>query len=128
MSSNNNTSDSASIIVVDEEMELSSLFEKFLTKEGYDVVSFSDPVLALEHFKQNSNRYSLIITDMRMPQICGIELAKKIKEINKNIKIFLMTAFDTRDLESNPDFQAVNIDRLLQKPISFSGLRKMINV
>ena len=58
----------------------------------------------------------------------GIELAKKIREINQNVKIFLMTAFDTRDLESNPDFQAANIDRLLQKPIHFSELRKLVNI
>jgi len=62
-----------------------------------------------------------------MTGMCGIELAKKIKEINKNVKIFLMTAFDIRDLQSNPDFQSANIDRLLQKPVPFSELRTMIN-
>jgi CheY-like chemotaxis protein len=99
-----------------------------LIKEGYDATSFSDPLLALEHFKQASNKYSLIITDMRMPGMCGIELAKKIREINENVKIFLMTAFDIRDLKSNPDFQAANIDRLLQKPIPFSELRTIIKI
>ena len=127
MSSANALIDPNSVIVVDDEIELSSLFETFLIKEGYNVLSFSDSVMALEHFKRNSNRYSLIITDMRMPGMCEIELAKNIREINKNVKIFLMTAFDIRDLENNPDYKATNIDRLLQKPIVFSELRKMID-
>jgi response regulator RpfG family c-di-GMP phosphodiesterase len=68
-----------------------------------------------------------MITDMRMPGMCGLELAKKIKEINDKIKIFLMTAFDISDLEDNSDFKVACIDRLLQKPIRFSELRGMMN-
>ena len=65
---------------------------------------------------------------MRMPGMCGIELAKKIRENNEKIKIFLMTAFDIRDLENNPDYKAAKIDKILQKPIRFSELREMINI
>ena len=116
-----------SIIVVDDEMELASLFKTFLINSGYNAVSFSDPLLALEYFKETPNKHSLIITDMRMPGMCGIELAIKVRENNEKIKIFLMTAFDIRDLENNPDYKAAKIDRLLQKPIRFSELREMIN-
>jgi DNA-binding response OmpR family regulator len=113
--------------VVDDEIELATLFKSFLQNEGYDAISFSDPLVALEYFKETSARHSLIITDMRMPGMCGIELAKKIRQINDKIKIFLMTAFDISDLENNSDFKAACIDRLLQKPIRFSELRGMIN-
>jgi DNA-binding NtrC family response regulator len=125
-SSNTYLSSTKSVIVIDDEVELSTLFKTFLRNEGYDAVSFSDPLLALEYFKETSGKHSVIITDMRMPGMCGIELAKKIREINDKVKIFLMTAFDIRDLESNPDFIAARIDKLLQKPISFSELREMI--
>jgi CheY-like chemotaxis protein len=67
---------SRSIIVVDDELELASLFKAFLTKEGYDVVSFTDPVLALEYYKETAAKHSLIITDLRMPGICGLDLAE----------------------------------------------------
>jgi CheY-like chemotaxis protein len=130
MSSNHESSISSpprSVIVVDDEIELATLFKSFLQNEGYDAVSFSDPIIALEYFKETSARRSLIITDMRMPGMCGIELAKKIRQINDKIKIFLMTAFDISDLENHPDFKAACIDRLLQKPIRFSELRGMIN-
>ena len=116
-----------SIIVIDDESELASLFKTILKNEGFEALSFSDPVLALEYFKETSDKHSLIITDMRMPGICGIELAKKIREINDQIKIFLMTAFEIRDLDNNPDYRAARFDRLIQKPIRFSELREMIN-
>ncbi|TVP40158.1 response regulator [Candidatus Nitrosocosmicus arcticus] len=116
-----------SIIVVDDEPDLASLFKEFLKKQGYDVVSFTDPVLAFEYFKESVDKHSLIITDLRMPGVCGIDLAKNIREINSKVKIFLMTAFDTQDLEDREDFKIAGIDRLLQKPIRFSDLRMMIN-
>ena len=118
---------SRSVMVVDDETELAILFKTFLEKEGYKTVSFSDPILALEYFKETSVNHSLIITDMRMPGMCGIELAKKIRESNEKINIFLMTAFDINDLENNSDFKGAKIDKLLQKPVRFSELRKMIN-
>ena len=116
-----------SIIVVDDEVELAILFKEFLENQGYNAISFVDPVMALEYFKQTSDKHSLILTDFRMPGICGIDLAKKIREENSKIKIFLMTAFETLELEDSEDFKIAKIDRLLQKPIRFSELREMIN-
>ena len=55
-----------SIMVVDDEMDLANLFRSFLENEGYNAISFVDPVLALEHFRQTSDKYSLIITDLRI--------------------------------------------------------------
>jgi DNA-binding response OmpR family regulator len=115
-----------SIIVVDDEVELATLFKAFLTNEGYNVISFADPILAFECFKETSDKHSLIITDLRMPGLSGIELAKKIREINTEIKIFLTTAFDTKDLKDQSDFGIARIDRLIQKPFHFSDLREWI--
>ena len=84
-----------SIIVVDDEPELAFLFKNFLTNIGYNVVSFTDPELAFEYFKETPDKHSLIISDLRMPGVCGIDLAKNIREINSKVKIFLMTAFET---------------------------------
>lgn len=120
------SSSARSIIVVDDEVELATLFKAFLTNEGYNVISFADPILAFEYFKETSDKHSLIITDLRMPGLSGIELAKKIREINTEIKIFLTTAFDTKDLEDQSDFKIARIDRLIQKPFHFSDLREWI--
>jgi|SRR6187431_887494 len=116
-----------SILVVDDEQVLASLFKAFLKNQGYNVVSFTDPVGAFEYFKETAGLHSLIITDLRMPGIYGLDLAKKIRKINSNAKIFLMTAFDIGDLKESEDFIKTKIDRLLQKPVRFSDLRQMIN-
>ena len=116
-----------SIIVIDDEIELASLFKEFLEKEGYNVVSFTDPELAFEYYAETANRHSLILTDLRMPGMSGLQLAKNIREINSKVNIFLMTAFDTADLKDNKDFKKANIDRLIQKPVRFTDLRRMIN-
>ncbi len=118
---------SRSIIIVDDEPELTSLFKAFLKNQGYDVISFTDPVLALEYYKKTANKHSLIKTDLRMPSICGIDLAKNVREFDNKVKIFLMTAFDAKDLEDKEEFKNARIDRLIQKPVRFSDLREMIN-
>ena len=121
------SSTTRTIMVVDDEIELANLFKSFLENEGYNAISFMDPVLALEYFKQTSDKPSLIITDLRMPGVCGIDLAKSLRALDSNIKIFLMTAFDATDLEEQPIYIEAKIDKLLQKPIHFSELRTMIN-
>ena len=116
-----------SILVVDDEPELASLFKAFLKTQGYNVVSFTDPVVAFEYFRETVDKHSLIITDLRMPGISGIDLAKSIRQINSKIKIFLMTAFESKDLEDEEYFINARIDLLIQKPVRFSHLRAMIN-
>ncbi len=69
----------------------------------------------------------MVITDLRIPGISGLELAKKVRELNHAVRIFLMTAFDTRDLKNNSDYISARIDKLIQKPVRFSELRVMIN-
>lgn len=115
-----------SIMVVDDEQSLSTLFNDFLTREGFDVVSFTNPLLALEHFKNNSNGFSLIITDLRMPGLNGIEFANKVREFNDQVKIFLTTAFDIQDLMDKPGYLNSNIDKVIQKPIRLHQLRAII--
>lgn len=116
-----------SVMVVDDEQELSTLFKDYLSTHGYDVVSFTNPILALEHFKSNSNGISLIITDLRMPGLNGIEFANKVRELNDNVKIFLITAFDIQDLVDKPGYLDSKIERVIQKPIKLNQLRAIID-
>jgi two-component system, cell cycle response regulator CpdR len=120
------TSPPSSIIVVDDELDLAYLYKQFITGLGFHVVSFTDSLLAFEHFRHNIDAYCLLITDLRMPGMNGIELANKIREVNKTVKIFLVTAFATEDLENRPDFKAAKVDRIIQKPLKFSKLKEII--
>ncbi|HEY0580097.1 MAG TPA: response regulator [Candidatus Nitrosocosmicus sp.] len=124
--SSSSSSQPQDIIVVDDELDLAFLYKQFITGLGFHVVSFTDSLLAFEHFRQNIDRYCLLITDLRMPGMNGIELANKIREVNKTVKIFLVTAFATEDLENRQDFKEAKVDRIIQKPLKFSKLKEII--
>jgi len=116
-----------SILIVEDEIELASLYREFVNDLGYDIDSFTDPSLALEHFKYSSKEYSLVLTDLRMASMSGIELALKMREINDTMKIFLMTAFDVTDIENQIQYKLARIDRIIQKPIKLSILKYILN-
>ena len=115
------------ILIVDDEEELTTLYKEFVRTMGYDAVSFTNPLLALEHYKERVDKYSLIITDLRMPGMCGLEFAHKIRELDSSVKIFLITAFDIADIESKWAVGTAKIDKVIQKPIKLSMLKKTIN-
>ena len=107
------------ILVLDDDFDLSSLVKQILQKQGFkDVSSFTDPLLALEHFRVNHKNYSLIISDVRMPGMNGFEFAIQARKINSKIKILLMTAFEIDDKEFARVLPKPKIDGLIRKPAS----------
>ncbi len=113
------------VSIVDDEIDITELFQDALCSNinGISVISFNDPTLALEHYTQNKQNYALILSDMRMPTMTGLELLKKVKELNPNVRTMLLSAFDMQD---NPDFQKYLkdgiIDSFLEKPITINRL------
>src|SRR3712207_8953718 len=68
-----------SILIVDDELDIVLIFKQALSRQGYTVFGFTDPLLALEHFKVNSADYGLVITDVRMPRMSGFEDRKSTR-------------------------------------------------
>ena len=58
-----------SIVIVDDDRDLINVYSEALEMSGYDVSSFTDPSLAYQHIKENPNKYSLVITDDKMPDM-----------------------------------------------------------
>ena len=108
---------SKSIAIVGDDTYLVNLLSQTLKMNGYDVCSFTDPLLAYEHIKEKS-KYSLLITDYGMSLMNGLLLATKLLEINPQMNIILITAFD---LDCNYKFN------ILKKPISIYKLIKVVN-
>jgi YesN/AraC family two-component response regulator len=67
--------------------------------DGFQVSAFTDTFMALEDFKTNCNTCSIILSDIRMPGMNGYEFVKKAKEIDKQVKVVLMSAFEIDDNE-----------------------------
>jgi len=113
-------------MVVDDEMDHAHLFTRMLNGSGFDCVSFTDPPLALDHIRQNLDRYSLVLTDYKMPHFDGLQLAKKIRDHNSTILIFLLTAENIDKILLIKDIDDVKISRVLQKPIRKAILMRYI--
>jgi DNA-binding response OmpR family regulator len=63
-------------MIIDDEYDIVHIVRKHLENWGYSVDTFTDPLFAFQMFKDNPDRYSIILTDIRMPEISGIALAK----------------------------------------------------
>jgi DNA-binding NtrC family response regulator len=109
-----------SVIVVDDEHDLVNLFTDALSSYGYDVSAFTDPIVALEYIKKNPDKYSLLITDFSMNNMNGCELGNKVKGLNNNIQVILITAYE------NIDGNILNFERL-KKPITLQILLEKVN-
>jgi two-component SAPR family response regulator len=118
--------DHSLILVVDDEYDIVNLIKQSLQKNGRKVSSFTDPVMALEDFKINCKNCSLILSDIRMPGMNGYELIRKAKEIDKQVKVVLMTAFEIQDKEFHNMLPDIKVDGFLQKPFSIQQLNNVV--
>ncbi|SRR6266498_1846434 len=118
------------VSVVEDELDITNLFRDALRKTiyGVSVVSFNDSVLGLKHFKNNKKNYRLVIADWRMPKLNGLELLKKIKKLNPNVRTILISAYE---VENEPVFQRFMkegiIDKFIQKPMTLNYLCREVN-
>ena len=64
----------ANVLVVDDEEDIANLIKITLEKDGFKVETFKDPLIALNHFKSDLKKFSVIVSDIRMPGMNGIEL------------------------------------------------------
>ena len=111
-------------MIIDDEIDITNLFKEILTSAGYEVNCFNDPLEALAECTKNHNKYVLIISDVRMPKMSGIELVKNIAEIDNNIKVILMTAFDI----TGEELKEVKIEKFLSKPIYLKKLVEIVKM
>ena len=110
---------SVKFLILDDDFDLASLIKQILQKHGFkNVFAFTDPLLALEHFKINHKDYSLIVSDIRMPNMNGFEFVGKARKLNPKVKILLMTAFEINDKEFSRVLPKPKIDGLIQKSAS----------
>jgi DNA-binding response OmpR family regulator len=79
-------------MIVDDEEDITSILKKGLEKYGFTVTTFNDPFKALSNFKEGD--YDMLLLDIRMPNMDGFELYQKLQEIDSNVKICFMTAFE----------------------------------
>jgi two-component SAPR family response regulator len=116
-------------MVLDDDFDIATLVKMTLQKNGFkNVFVFVDPLSALKHFRINHITYSLVISDIRMPNMNGFEFVRRISRIKPEIKILFMTAFDANDndlLSMNLKY-GKNVAGIIQKPVSPKKLAKIV--
>jgi DNA-binding NtrC family response regulator len=118
------------VSIVDDELDITVLFQDAIRSNlnGTKVVSFTNPVSALEHFKENKEAYVLVISDLRMPELDGLELLKTVKTLNPNVRTILTSAYDAGGNNKFEEFMKKGIiDLFLPKPVTISRLCQNVN-
>jgi DNA-binding NtrC family response regulator len=123
---NRNEKPIANLLVVDDDSDIVYVLKQSLLKNGFLVNAFTNPEDALQNFQSNSKDYSLVLSDIRMPKISGIQLARKVKEINPNVKVILMTSIEIRDNEFSKVFPSTQVDGFVQKLVGIKNLTNKI--
>ena len=108
-----------SIAIIDDDPDLLNLFTEALQMSGYNVSSFSDPNLAYQQIKENSNEYSLLIINDKMPKINALFLSTKLLEINPKLNVILLR--NMKDFKYNYKFN------ILKKRVSIFKLINAVN-
>ena len=111
-----------SIIIVEDEGDLSYLYKLYLARLRIDSIIFANPLIALEHYQQNHGRYALALLDWDLPFMNGLELAKRIRRINSKVLILLITGYYIKDMLLGDEFREAKITEVLLKPIDLNDL------
>jgi len=116
------------VSIVDDDPGTTMFFQRALrTIAGITIFTFTDPILALEHFQVKGYTYVLVISDFKMPGLNGMEFLKKIRDSNRFVRTILMTAFTIEDNLFREYTKKKIINGFLQKPIALHDLLIEIN-
>jgi signal transduction histidine kinase len=108
--------ESISVLVVDDETGIALLCNRILSRAGYDVLSETNPRIAIEHLQQK--RFDLLVVDIRMPEVDGFDVISRAQMIQPDIAVLVMTGFGTVETAIRALRQGV--DGLLLKPFQKS--------
>jgi DNA-binding NtrC family response regulator len=122
----NNDKPLANLLVVDDDSDIVYVLKMGLLRNRFLVNAFTSPEEALQSFKSNAESYCLVLSDIRMPGMSGIQLSRKVKEINPGVKTVLMTSFEIRDNEFSKVFPSTQVDGFVQKPVGIQELTNKI--
>jgi len=115
--------------IIDDELDITQLYQDAIYGHvsGMSVVCFNNPVTAFEHFKDNKQDYVLVISDLRMPNLNGLDLLEKVKMLNSNVRTILVSAYEVNQDEVFQKYTKEGIiDLFIAKPIPIDWLRQKV--
>ena len=117
------------VSVVDDDVGTATFFHEALRQniDEVSVFSFTDPIEAFEHFTENKEKYVLVISDLRMPGLNGLELLKKVKSLNPKVRTILMSAYNFEEEEKFQQYmEEAIINSTIEKPVTMNRLYERV--
>ena len=111
------------ILAVDDELLICDLLYEFLSLQGYEVTSSSSGQEALLKFEES--RPDVVILDIRMPGMSGIDVLRKIRDMDNNVVVIMLSAFG--DSGTIQEALQSGADYYMEKPLEFDNLMKILN-
>jgi DNA-binding response OmpR family regulator len=112
----------STVMIVEDDAATRRLYRFLLTNSGYTVVEAEDGIAALERLETTT--CDIIITDMNMPRMGGIDLVRTLRKNQSTVHIIMVTAFGTPDTEKHAKVAGVN--EYLTKPFDFEELESRV--
>jgi DNA-binding response OmpR family regulator len=112
------------ILIVDDDPDMTSIFSLGLQDEGFEVYAYNDPQDALSEFRPNF--YDLLLVDINMPKINGIELSRQLLELDSNVKICFITAGEANIEVLRELYPARDIGCFIKKPVAIDQLIRRV--
>ncbi len=110
------------IIVIDDEEVVCRMTKMVLTKEGYEVETFTDSKKALERIKEK--KFDLVITDLKMEDVDGMDILKTVNKLYPDAKVIMITAYAT--LDTAIEALRGHVFDFFPKPIKIEELKKSV--
>jgi two-component system, cell cycle sensor histidine kinase and response regulator CckA len=113
-----------SILLVDDEKDITDVQAEILKRLGYHVTATNRADDAVALFTEHPEQFDLVITDMTMPKMTGLQLSEKLRQIHPEIGIIICSGY--QENASEKSLQALKINAFVQKPVIMSDLAKMV--
>lgn len=124
-STNDDSHGTGTILVVDDEEQISKMLCTLLSRRGYEAVESNSPEQALQLFEADPNRFDLVVTDQMMPKMTGMDMAAQMLAKRPALPIVLCTGYSGK--VNNDDVEKAGLKGLVDKPIDLERLIKLID-
>jgi DNA-binding response OmpR family regulator len=112
------------VLIVDDDPDITSVFGLGLQDEGFEVYTFNDPLVALSQFRPNF--YDLLLVDINMPKMNGIDLSRRLLELDSNVKICFITAGEANIEVLRELYPTRGIGCFIKKPVTMDQLVRRV--
>jgi DNA-binding NtrC family response regulator len=108
------------IAIIDDEIDVVNLFKEALERNGFIVCAFSNSNKAFNTLEKEIEKYGLILSDYRMPNLNGHDLCTKLRKLNPELQVILMSAYDTIEYNTSKF-------TIVKKPVLIAQLLQIVS-